>query len=78
MVDIVEKLKERRSIDGSVVYVEMSEQVLDDAIYEIERLRATIANLQLIAGKASIDGQTMATIKRENPILGKWNGAPNG
>lgn len=64
MSDIVEKLKDRRLIDGSVTFVEMSEQVLDDAIYEIERLRSTIEQLRSIAGAANID-RPFSEIKKE-------------
>jgi hypothetical protein len=63
MTDIVDKLKDRRTVDGSVIYVEMTEQVLDDAIYEIERLRATIADLRQIAGVASLEGMSFEQIK---------------
>ena len=63
--DIVERLKDRRAVDGSVVYVETTEQVLDDAIYEIERLRATIDQLRAIAGAVSIEsGLTFSDIKK--------------
>lgn len=65
MSDIVEKLKQRRSIDGSVTMVEMSEQVLDDAIYEIEHLRNTIAQLRAVAGAVSVEGHSYADIRKE-------------
>lgn len=75
MSDIVEKLKDRRSIDGSAAFVEMSERVLDEAIYEIERLRAKIEAISQVAGKASIDGVTFAQIKgRDSEVLGKFVG----
>jgi hypothetical protein len=64
MTDIVEKLKDRRAIDGSVTFVEMSEQVLDDAIYEIERLRNTIAQLRAVSGAVSVEGHSYADIRR--------------
>ena len=73
--DIVEKLKDRRSIDGPVSYVEMSEIVLDEAIYEIEKLRRKIEAISQVAGKASIEGVTFAQIKvRDSDVLGKYTG----
>ena len=73
--DIVEKLKDRRSIDGPVSYVEMSEIVLDEAIYEIEKLRRKIEAISQVAGKASIEGVTFAQIKgRNSDVLGKYTG----
>ena len=78
MTDIVEKLKDRRTIDGSVSYVEMHEQVLDDAIYEIERLRRTIEQLRSVAGAVSLDVVSLADIKKDprkfttNPVLGEF------
>jgi hypothetical protein len=71
--DIVEKLKDRRLVDGSVSFFEMSEMVLDEAIYEIERLRAKIEAISQVAGKASIEGVTFAQIKgRDSDVLGKF------
>lgn len=64
MTDIVERLKVRRAVDGSVVYVEMPEQVLDDAIYEIERLRSKIERLREVAGAVSVEGHSYADIRR--------------
>jgi hypothetical protein len=81
--DIVEKLKDRRSIDGSVSFVEMSEMVLDEAIYEIEKLRAKIEAIGQVAGKASVDGVTFAQIKggyrpTDSSVLGKFEGESHG
>lgn len=56
MSDIIDKLRDRRSIDGAVIYVEMTEEVLDEAIEEIQTLRLQLANLRQVAGTASIDG----------------------
>ncbi len=69
MTDIVEKLKNRRGVDGSVIYVEMTEQVLDDAIYEIERLRATIAQLRAVAGAVSVEGHNYADIRKSLRLM---------
>lgn len=61
MIDIIDMLREMANNHTTTYDV----QVLDDAIYEIERLRKTIAGLQQIAGKASIDGQTFAQVREE-------------
>lgn len=73
MTDILSRLSSTKLFGN--ISIEMC-SLLADAIIEIERLRTTIANLQQIAGKASIDGQTFAQIKGDAKAA--KIGAPNG
>lgn len=75
MTDVIERLRDALNdamrpgtADSDVnVYalsVAVSRGDLEMAIAEIDRLRATITNLQHIAGKASIDGHAFAQNKK--------------
>ena len=66
-MDIIDKLNDRRVIEGSTVYVEMAESVLDEAIAEIRRLRSSMESLRAIAG--AIDARpSFRDIKQSIPI----------
>lgn len=71
MTDVIERLRAALNnamrpgtADSDVnVPVEVARGNLEMAITEIERLRATIANIQQFVGAASVDGLTFAQIK---------------
>ena len=66
-MDIVDKLNIRKVAENSANYVEMDEAVLDEAIAEIRRLRASMESLRAIAG--AIDARpSFLDIKQSIPI----------
>ena len=76
-MDIIDKLNVRKVIDGSVLYVEMPESVLDEAIAEIRRLRASIESLRAVTGAVDA-GPSFREIRNsfaDSDVLGKFNPA---
>ena len=76
-MDIIDKLNDRRVVDHSMVYVEMAESVLDEAIAEIRRLRASIESLRAVTGAVDA-GPSFREIRNsfaDSDVLGKFNSA---
>ena len=79
MTDIVKRLQ----CNDPYTEPAAARDAMDDAITEIQRLRAKIEAISQVAGKASIDGgPTFAEIKDrarhpDSPVLGKYNGETN-
>jgi hypothetical protein len=66
MSDIVERLREIIA-EGEIGDLGLSEapETALEAIAEIERLRATIAQLRAVAGAVSVEGHSYADIRKD-------------
>lgn len=64
MTDVLDKLRDMRTVDGSIIYVEVLEETVNEAVAEITRLRSTIEQMRAVSGLA-IEGKPFSEIKKE-------------